>query len=416
MSVMSAIIHVSNACGQVKVSVLLLQKLCYDITWRRAVYKARPNDNAASREGEIMDNPDVDIYEYLGSAAEFVNKLEQAREKRQKLSDEVTALEKHRNSVKKAMTDEINISVKKRRDELAAGFKGRIQEANRELKGLQEKKEAARNAGRKERIMRETAGLRKVTASLEKEQKAALADAQVSGIYAKNWFFHIFLPQKPLDYVWVLLSMALIVFVIPFLIMHFMYDLSDVVQMIVFLIAGLLFMGEYMIVHMTVCIPKKDILEEINARAMSIKENRKEIKNIQSAIMTDENEEYYHLDDFNYDIAKAEAYRDEVTRKRDEALENFDNVTAGIISDEIKMGYDEELEKTEENLSERKEVLAKAEKYVKSLNAKALQEYAPRLGEENLTSDRIEGIMKVAEDKHPSSLAEAVNMYNGHVF
>ena len=71
MSVMSAIIHVSNAGGQVKVSVLLLQKLCYDITWRRAVYKARPNDNAASREGEVMDNPDVDIY--VGALDEKLN-------------------------------------------------------------------------------------------------------------------------------------------------------------------------------------------------------------------------------------------------------------------------------------------------------------------------------------------------------
>lgn len=363
-----------------------------------------------------MDNLDMDIFEYLDSASSLVKKLERARDNRQKLSDEVTRLEKHRNAVNKAMTDETAITIKKRREELLAGYKGQLQEAEADLKRVTEKKEAARTAGKKERIARETAGLRKMTGELEAEQKRVLSGAEVSGICGKRWFVHIFLPNRVTDYLFVILSYAVIAYVIPFLLMHFVYKMDDVIkQLLIYMAIGVILVAEYLLIHMKVCIPKKDILEEINQRAVIIKQNKKEIKGIQVAIMSDESEEYYHLDDYNYEIAKCEAVRDEILRKREERLNDFDMVTKKVISDEIRMGYDEELTETDIELEKRKGDLELAENRVRQISAKAMEEYAPRLGQENLTVEKLAEIKALVEEKHLTSLAEAVNMYNGHV-
>ena len=169
-----------------------------------------------------------------------------------------------------------------------------------------------------------------------------------------------------------------------------------------------------MLIHMKCFIPKKDSLEEINRMTMTIRENRKEIRAIQAAITEDDSDEYYHLDDYNYDIAKAEAARDDVKKRRESALANFDMVTQKVIEDEIRMGYDDQLTQIELAIETRRGDLEIAENRVRRLSARAIDEYAGMLGKENLTSERIAGIEKTARERGLTSVTEAVNAYMGN--
>ncbi len=358
-----------------------------------------------------MDGQAAEALAFLDEAKQAVSQLEEAKARKQSLSQMELRLKKQLSSEEKAVSDQIAGTIRKRKEEVSSSYDKEISEAQEQLRKLKSRKERAKRAGKKERIQEETAQIREESRALREEFKTLLKKNRVPGFCRKSWFFTVFMPRG----IWQRIvngSLALLVlFILPYLIFSWLPTGNPIILSGLHLVFFMVFGGAYLFLNEHVKYKYIDALRRAADMRRMLEQNERKMRLIASSVKRDPNEEHYDLGDFNYSIAKTEAQIEEIGNKKQEALQTFEAVTRHVIEDEIREGSRQKIERLKAEIEKNNQELLEASNQVSTLSIQVTDKYAGRLGKENLQADILEQISKQLQSGSAQTVTDAVNNY-----
>lgn len=358
-----------------------------------------------------MDNQTAEALAFVDDAKRAVDQLEAAKTRKQSLSQTEMRLKKQLSAEEKAVADEIAATIRKRKDEVSAGYDQEISGAQEHLKKLKNQKEQAKKAGKKERIQEETAGIREEDRALTEELRTLLRKNRVPKLCRRRWFFLLFMPKGIWERIVDGALALLVLFILPYLVFCALPAENPLVLSGLHFMFFLVFGGVYMLINERVKYKYIEILRQAVDIRRRLDQNEKKIRLIISSVNRDPNEEHYDLADYNYNIAKAEAQIEEIGNKKQEALQTFEAVTRHVIEDEIEEGSRQKLERLKADIETNRQELSEAKERVSALSIEVTDKYAGRLGKENLQSDSLEQIAKQLQNGSAATITDAVNNF-----
>ncbi len=353
-----------------------------------------------------METTIDDNIRFLEQAKSALSSLEQIRSQKIDLAANEKRIEKLIAAEQRSIEDEINRTVKKRRDEVVSGYDKEIVGVQERLKKLRSKKEQARNAGMKERIKEETADLASRNSDLKTHIHTIVKQNGLPAFCESGWFYVFFLTSTALQ--WVILAAACVVwmFVIPYMIYIFSGSEAPLLLTLLHLIFFAVTMTGYFLINVKVKYRYYDTLKLIQ-----IARNKKEIRLITKDIKKDDDDERYDLGDFNYEIAKTEAEVEDVAQRKKEALSTFEAVTRQVICDEITETGRERLNELRAEQAANASALAQTEETYKNSSIRFTDRYGGYLPRECMDQSNIDQLIELMRSGQASSITEAVTVF-----
>lgn len=142
-----------------------------------------------------------------------------------------------------------------------------------------------------------------------------------------------------------------------------------------------------------------------------ISSNKKKIRVITRAIHRDDSEDPYHLDSYNYEIARLEAELEEVATRKQENLNTFEAVTKRVIADEIMESNKDRILKIQEEYRQLHQKLQEADKALRDSTMQVTGTYESYLGRDFLDVERVESLIQILESGKAANITEAIAVY-----
>jgi hypothetical protein len=356
-----------------------------------------------------MEDQTAQALTFVEEAKEAVLQLEAAKAQNQSLSQRELRLKKQLAAEEQALADETASTIRKRREELSAGFDREISAAQEELRKLKNQKEQAKNAGKKERIQTETASKREDNSRLKDELKTLLKKNRVPKLCRRRWFFVLFMPKGLWEHVVDLMLALLTLLLLPYLVFGLLPTQEPLVLSLLHGACTVIFGGGYLFLNNHVKYSHLQTLEKACELRRRIEQNDRQIRLVATSIRKDAGEEHYDLADYNYNIAKAEAQIEEIGSKKQEALQTFEAVTSRVIADELAEGSKKKMDKLQKQIEENHQELTSVKEQVSALSIQVTDRYAGRLGKEHLQTETLEQIAKQLRSGNASTITDALS-------
>lgn len=348
--------------------------------------------------------------EELRVVKEKVSGAIQSRIRRDELSAEAVRLGKAIASKEKAINDEIATTIKKRRQEIEGSF-GKEEER---LKTKKKKTEAVKGKDKNkqvsERIAEETAEYQENIKELKKNVKELFKQNKVPFFYSTKLFFALYYPKRIRDYILLAILVCIAFCGIPSLVWFLVPYNAKWFYPVVSLTSTLVFVLLYVGVGHKARKLCNDTLTTAAKFKQRIIDNEKLINGIKKNIVNDEDESRYGLEKYDQDIQEADEALQKVLEEKKAALEQFDNVTRGIINDDIRERNREGLEQLKKSLEDTEAEHKKVEEINRKLSIEISAKYEVFLGREVLTEAYIDKMIAAMEDGRASTIGEAVEV------
>lgn len=346
--------------------------------------------------------------EELRAMKEKVSGAIQSKNRREELSSEAARLKKAIASKEKAINDEISATTKKRRQEVEASF---VKEEER-LRAKKKKTEAVKGKDKNkqvsERISEETAEYQETIKKLKKDAKELLKQNKIPFLYSTKLFFALYYPKRLRDYILLAVLVCVAFCGVPSLVWYLVEYNAKWFYPVVSLASTLIFVLVYVLFGRNARKLHNDTFVAVSKLKQRIIDNEKLIKKIKKNIVDDEDESRYGLEKYDQDIQEADEALQKVLEEKKTALEQFDNVTRGIIIDDITERNREELERLKKTLEETEAEHKKIEEINRKLTIEVSAKYEVFLGREVLTETYIDKMLAVMESGQASTIGEAI--------
>ncbi len=353
----------------------------------------------------------VDYKTFLQQARVEVLTLRALEARRDQMLVEQRQSKRSLENEKKAAEDDIRLTTKTRRDEVAAGYDKQLAETEEKLKEIRNSRGDARGKGVKARIDAETAQLRDENRELKKQIDILFRKYYVPP-FCNNWFYYaIYCPKWAEEYLVLILSAAAGLLALPAIIYRLLPVKGLFWIILVYVVFDLLFIGLFGLVggyiredHITPLAAGRQLRDQLRG-------NNKQIRSISRKIRRDKDETAYDLGHYDDQIAQLEQKISELTAQKEEALNTFDTVTKNIIADEVTASHQEKLNELDGLCSRKAGEIAGLEASIEEKNRLLDESYAPHVGREFLTEERLDALLEIMEERHIASLGEALSEY-----
>lgn len=349
--------------------------------------------------------------EFLEKAREAVDDLAVSQDREHLLQQDENKLGRLLETETKLVTDTIQSTIKKRREELCTSYDTEIGKAQDELKQARSEREKAKNQKIKGRIEEETSELHLYNQELEARMKTSFKKNHVPVFCRTRLYYSLYFPRAAKEFLVVLLFVAVMFLAIPYGIYLLIPDRTLLWLAGIYLADILVFGGLYMTIgnntklqYMEPLKEGRQILDQINA-------NNKKIRVITSTIRKDRNESLYDLEKYDDEIARLQQELSDVAAQKKDALNTFESVTKTILQDEIEHNHKEKLEKLQADYANVKEQLRATSAEVKEKRLYITNNYASLLGQEFLNPFKINDLCMIIKDGRASNVSEAIAVY-----
>lgn len=360
-----------------------------------------------------MVQPITDCGAFLGEAKQAVESLERMKKSCLQLELEEKQLERQLESEKKAVSDEIALTIKKRQEEINASYDKQIGKEQDRLKKAKAKREKAKNQGMQERIAEETAPLHDHNREMRLKLKSLFQKERLPSFCRRTWYYALYMPGT-LKEVGLLLLMVLVVFAALPWGVYLLIDETvrrSWMLMLIYLADILLFGGLYLLIGNRTKMEHPEAIRKGKQIRDTIHANNKKIRAITKSVRRDRNEAMYNLERFDDEIAKITQSVKELTAKKQEALNTFNTVTRTIISDEITGSSAVKIQEMEESHLRAEQKLKEKEQELKNLSLEVTDKYESYLGKEFLQPDKLNELARIVRMGQASNLTEAIAKY-----
>ena len=359
-----------------------------------------------------MAQPIEDQVGFLGEACRAVQELAVSKSLLEKHRLEEKNLLRELESERKAVTDAISLTVKKRVQEINDTYDGEIAKEQEHLKRLRNKREKAKTQGVKERIEEETQELKDKNRVLAGELKSVFKRDHVPSYCRSTWYYALFL-TRGFSEMFILLITALIFFLAIPCGVYFLIPHRNTFYLAgIYFVSILLFGGIYILINNRTRVRHPEALKKGRLIKNSIKSNRRKLRAIIRDIKKDRNEKVYNLERFDDEIAKTEQDLMNIADKKQEALNTFDKVTSTIISDEIASSKREKISMLEKEHEEAVTNWKEAQIRVKEQTLFINDNYASYIGSDFMIPEKLDELADIIRMEKASTISEAKDIYN----
>lgn len=344
----------------------------------------------------------------LRDAKEAVTQLSVWKSQKEQLEMEDKKLNKKLAADEKQLSSDITSMIKKRRDSVSSSYDKEISAGQDKLKKVKNEREKARSMGINDRIKQETAGLRAENAGLKKTMKKVFSDTKTPSICRSYIFYSLYDPGHITEWLGAII-MALFAFLgLPALLIICFEVFNPIMIILIFAVFIIVFGALYILGLKLFKNPHQDTLRQGEEIKKQIRKNSRQIKRIIRSVKRDKNEESYGLETFDYDIAKWESQIEDINKKKEEALETFDNVTSKVISDEVTESERPKLEETRNAIAANKQKLEEVTEAYSRQSLYIAEHYEAILGKEFMTTERMDALMGIIHEGNATTVTEAI--------
>lgn len=353
----------------------------------------------------------TDFREFLADAKQTVEELSEleASEERAKQEElkSLHALE----TEKKAVADNIALTVKRRREEINKSYDGEISRAQDRLKKIRARREKAKNQGIKDRIEEETSELHLHNRELKVRMRTLFQKERVPAFCQTGLYYALYFPKGARECLTLLAALLICFLLIPYGIYMALPVQKTPYLVLVYFACVLVFGGLYTVVgNMTKGRHLSAVKEGRQIRNVMLSNYRK-IRIITSAIRRDKNESLYNLEKYDDEISQLEQDMGDMLKKKKDALNTFENVTRTIISDEITENSKEKVNALEARHEEAEGQLRYIQTILKEKRIYITDTYETYLGREFLDAERLDALRRIMENGEAVNISDAIEVY-----
>lgn len=347
--------------------------------------------------------------EFLADALSAMAAQDKIEQDLKALSQEADRLNKSLEQTRKTMQEQMNSTVSKRRAELLAGYNEQLAQLESKIKKSNAAREKAKNQGVKERIASETEELWDEIRALKGRITSVFEQAHVPGFCKLKLYYLLFYPQGFVEHFWHLTLLCLIFLGAPF--GFWLYIYMSRYSWWIFLGGCVLYLfvvgGIFLAINNSTRIRYAEALKEAQKLRAAIKGDKKKIAAITHAIKTDKDEGSYDLKVYDDELAKNRQALQELSQRKQEAQNTFENVTKNILEDEIEAGFRDELGALESQLAAARQQSSDLEEQQRTGVLRLSTEFEPFLGHENMDAESVEQLRQLLTTQEAGSLMEA---------
>lgn len=355
----------------------------------------------------------TDYVKFLADARDAVYRLGSDQNAARQLEEDERKKERELEALRKAAAEEVNQTLKKRRDEINSSYDKEIAKGQERLKKAAQKREKAKNQGMKERIFEETGELREYNRDLKVQMRTLFQKDGTPFWCASTFYYSLYYPRG-LKEIFIFLVTILLCFLAVPCGIYFLIPKRLIWHLIaVYFVDVVIFGGLYVAVGNRTRQQHYDTIKKGREIRDLLRANRKKIRVITRTIQKDGNEDIYDLEKYDDEIARIQQELSETASRKKDAIGTFENVTKSIISDEIMAGYREQVIGLEEEAAALGEALGRLETSIKEQNIYITDTYGPYLGREFLQPERLAALSKIIQDGSASNITEAIQIYRG---
>ncbi len=347
----------------------------------------------------------------------LVENYNNSRELNEQAEAEEKRLEKELAINKKNLKDDIEITVKKRRNEVSDKFDKEIDKDEDKLKKIRNQRSKAKDKGVKERISDETADLREQNRELRAGIKSSLKEEKLPAFCGWGYYFVLYF-TKGFGEVFLCALTIIIMFLLLPTTVYILLPFEKVAQEYHVFLFAVIFFVIFLIVFFTYKIigdqtkhKHKDALQSIRFLRDQIYSNNRQIRKISHSIRKDKNEEMYNLGDYDTKIQEIENDISIITQNKADALKSFDETTKPAIIQEIEGRELPRIQEIENKYNELSARHAELEDTVKQLGIKISTEYESYLDKNYTDTAKIDELISIMETGGANTIGDAIQVY-----
>lgn len=367
----------------------------------------------------MADNVFAENQDYLIKARDTVNQIEDLRDD----LDEMHMLQKKSAKAiaqeEKSINDDINNTLKKRKDQIAVSYDKQIDANNSKIRQIQSKKDRKKNQRMEARIESETAELKEQNRQLKIETKTLFKQNHVPGFCNSGLYYCLFSPKGMNELFKLILILAVSFVGIPGLVLVILLHTAwkeGSHSTVCILIAAIIIIVEfiiYFVIFNNTKVRHRDSIAEGRKTRDKIRANEKAIKAIKNSITKDKDESIYNLEKYDKKIKQLEREGDGISDQKKEALKLFEKETQQLIVDEIQGRRKPKLDKMREEAKKLDAKVADAEARLSELEITMTNEYETYLGKDFCTEERLSDLISIMEEGSASTVSDAIKVYKG---
>lgn len=348
-----------------------------------------------------------------------VNDLENVRgllEARDKVRNDIVSLNNEKQRLEKDVLAEekqlalnIDSTVKKRRDQVVSNFDKEINKSQDRLKKVRNDRGKAKDRKVAERIKEETSDLVTENRNIHEEIRTYFKQKGVPGFMDNGLLYALYFPRSTKEIGILVLTFILGIIAVPSIVVLLMGS-KGIWRVLSTLLMILLFLGLYVVGYNYTRVRHREAFADMIAKRSAIRKNQGKINRKKKSIKKDKDEEQYGLHEYDEDIREIEDAINDIVRKKNEALEDFEKTTKADICKEITNRDMPKIDSIKKNISEISLKLKELEQKQKDMSINLSTNYGAYLGEENMAVDKINLLSQLIADGRAANVGEAVNI------
>ncbi len=321
-------------------------------------------------------------------------------------------LEKSIKGMEKDIADEISTTLRQRKEEIEKTYDAQLDLTRQQIKKIKNRKMKSKTEKVNERIDNETAGTREEYRLLNLEIKDLYKGNKIPLILHNRFFYSIFFPGKLADLLVIILTVAVLLLALPYVIYTQLLPEEKLVFLfLIYTFIVLLFGGIYLLLENNIKNKHRSTFAQVQKIRRQMALIRRKINNIRKGILKDKDESVYELEDFDREVLELEEELNKINSGKKEALGTFENSTRNVIRDEINQQHQEELLRFKKEYAKVYSDSKEIQETMKNLSLLIASEYEAYLGKEFLDKNKLEVLIQLMNEKNIATISEAIAYY-----
>ena len=325
------------------------------------------------------------------------------------LGNEKVRLEKDIKAEEKILADNIENTLRKRREQVVANFDRELEKSQERLKKVRTARGKAKDRKIEERIKEETAELVMENKNIHEEIRTFFKQKGMPPVCDSGLIYTLYFPNSTKQLAIMVLTFIMGIFVCPFFFVS-LFSSGVFTGILVYMLTLVVFLGIYILGYNYTRVRHKEAFIDMRVKRNAIRKNIGRINRIKKSIKKDKDEEQYGLHEYDEDIEEIEEDINDIVEKKNKVLADFEKTTKNDICEEITNRDMPKIDAIKKKHTENSLKLKELEQKQKDMSINLSTNYGPYLGEENMTIDRIDMLVALIEKGDASNIGDAVNL------
>lgn len=350
--------------------------------------------------------------DYLLGAQEALRTLESDKARLEESVSNEKRMRKAIASEEKSIQDEIDNTLKKRKEELGISYDKQLDAVHNKVREVQAKRDRKKEKYVSERVAEETAEIKEMNRKLSIEMKTMFKQERIPAFCASSLYFSLYMPKRIGDFVKLILVMVIMLVGLPAA-LYFAFQTKPLVLTVsVTLLLTAEFLLYFVIYNMTKLYHHETLLEAGKIRNQ-IHANIKQMKAVKNSITKDKDESVYDLSKYDARLQELEQEALAIGNEKQAALTEFERNTKQLVTEEIENRRMPKVQELKANREQLEIDIAGLEKRVQQESLEYTQNYEKYLGVGLSKNEGLDDLIAIMAEGSADTVGDAIAVYKG---